>query len=64
MLLFVNLLIYLETKDSLRMFVFVLAYPFFLLPVMAMYLSLHKFVERINMEYIINVDSSQIVNTY
>lgn len=64
MLLFVNILIYLETKDIIKTVGFILVSPFFLIPVVAMFLSLNKFVEEINMEDIINVDPSQIINSY
>jgi hypothetical protein len=64
MLLFVNILIYLELKDFLKTFIFLTISPFFIAPVVAMYLSLPKFLEDIHMDKIINSDPAQIINSY
>lgn len=64
MLLFTNILFYLETKDFLKTFVFITISPFFLLPVILMYLSLPKFLEDVHLDNIINSDPFQIINSY
>ena len=64
MLLFVNILIYLEVRDFLKTFIFLTISPFFVAPVVAMYLTLPKFLVDIHMDKVINADPAQIINSY
>jgi hypothetical protein len=64
MLLFTNILFYLETKDWIRTIAYFLATPFFLIPVVTMYLSLPKFLENVDLDKIINSDPTQITNSH
>lgn len=64
MLLFVNILFHLENKDWIKTIGFIFISPIFLGILVGLYDTVMRFIEKVNLDDIINADPSQIINSY